>query len=144
MNVSPVNSNPTIQNNNGFKSRFIFNTAIHEVVETSGKPEIARFKNVLSAMEKIDDGLLFWLQKRVGFYKLNNENIGYVIKYNLFKQKGTDEGTKELVASLSSSTSDFTHNKLSLITKAIESHYSEIAEVDSKTELKDKIYNMMA
>ncbi|GEM_PF-2353548 len=143
MKLSPINSNPT-QISNNFKGRFIFNTAMREIVESSGKTELARFKNVLNAMEKIDDGLYFGLHKRIKFYELNNQKIGYVVNYKIFKQNGNDETTQEFISSISSGSNDIAHNKLSLISKAIEDFYLKIAEKDSKSELKDCIYNIMA
>ena len=99
MKIAPVNCNPT-QVNNNFKSRFIFNTAMHDIVENSTKTELARFQNVLQSMEKIDDGLYFWIKKQVKFYKLNQENIGYVVKYNLLKQDGNNEKAQELITTI--------------------------------------------
>ena len=143
MNILPINSNPTITNNN-FKSRFIFNTAIHEIVESSNKTDLAQFQNMLQLMRNIKDDLYFWVKKQVNFYELNQKGIGYVVKYNLFKQNGDNEKAQELITTISSSASDFNHNKLNLITKALRNYYLKIAEENTVLELKDKIYDNMA
>ena len=143
MNILPINSNPTVQNNN-FRSRFIYNTAIHEIVESSDKTDLARFQNMLQSMRNIKDDLYFWVKKQVNFYELNKENIGYVVKYYLFKQNGANEKVQELVATISSSKSDFNHNKLKLITEALRGYYLKIAEENTELELKNKIYDSMA
>ena len=128
--------------NINFKGEFVKNETLNTVMKISNIGGLKRFKELVQSIKKIQDNLIFWVERSVYSRPINNgSDTELVITYYLYKQNKQNGTEKEKIGYIYDEIPY--EAKLSKVNEALEKFYKNDIPADEKNNLMNEIEELL-
>lgn len=125
-----------------FKGEFVYNDDLKILMKKSNIGSLKRFKELVNFIKKVQDNLIFWVERVESEYEIHNGSDTAISEYYyLHKQNGQDKKTDETITHIYEETPYSA--KLSEINEGLEHFYGNNIPIENKNSLINEIEELL-